>query len=575
MTVVLFFSGQITGAASFFDALSTSLTGAPFFSRGSFDSFSGSIDDNSIVKVSSNAGYVDDILLVFLDKVSFFDRKRIFDSAGGRCVGFLEPANLFVLQVSFNGLDEAGALCENLMKESGVLYACGSYAFRYNDDYTPNDPFDGIDTGYDRWDENNPGGSTWWLEAIEARNAWGYSSYFNHINIGIVDSGFDTTNPDLNGKIIFPTGTLARQNIPSAHGTHVSGIIAARGNNGKGIAGICQNSALTCVDWEPEEGQNWIPDLRIIFGVGYAIKAGAKVVNLSVGSSGSIPDGKPAYPALWMNAEAALVSVYTALLYKEGYDFVIVQSAGNGDSNGNAVNAFNNGSFCCITEDNSLSEIVGVPAKDILDRIIIVGCARNLGSGQFAQTSYSNVGSRVDICAPGSGIYSCSTAENDYYQYMSGTSMAAPAVTAVASLVWSVNPALTGAQVKSIVCDPSNTRYDVPPAGNPFWSTPDYQSYRLVNAKLAVEAAIKTIAATGIVKGRTVDSFGQGKSCEITADKGNKEFSFCSGSDGYFEFILPAGDAEIQLINSDATYTAIHAAVSAGGTADLGDIITV
>lgn len=575
MTIILFFSGQMTGVTSFFNSLSTALTGAPLFSLGSFDSFSSGLDDENIVKLSSNTGYVDDILLVFMEKVSLFERNSIFKSVDGRCIGYLEPARLFVLQVSFDNLDESEALCKRLMQEPGVVFACGSYAFKYESDFTPNDPFDGINTGGDRWDESNPGGSTWWLEAIDARNTWGYSDYFNHINIGIVDSGFDTAHPDLAGKIIFPSNILARQNIPGNHGTHVSGIIAAKGDNGEGISGICQNSTLTCVDWEPEEGQLWIADLRIIFGVGYAVKAGAKVVNLSVGASGSIANGKPAYPELWMDAEAALVSVYTALLIKEGYDFVIVQSAGNGDSNGNAVDAFNNGSFCCITEENSLSKIVGVPAKDIIDRIIVTGCARNRGSGQFVQSSFSNVGSRVDICAPGSSVYSCSTADSNYYQYMSGTSMAAPVVTAIASLVWSINPALTGAQVKSIVCDDANTRYEVPAANDPFWSTPDFQSYRLVNAKLAVEAAIKTIAAVGTVKGRVVDGSGQGRACEIIADTGSNEYRFCSGSDGYFEFILPPGDAGITFTGADSSFVETTVSVVQNETADLGNIVLI
>ena len=140
---------------------------------------------------------------------------------------------------------------------------------------------------------------------------------------------------------------------------------------------------------------------------------GAKVVNLSIGSSGSIDKGQPAYPKLWMDTEGALVSAYTAILISKGYDFVIVQAAGNGDSQGHPVDTFNNGSFCCITEQNALSGIMGVPAKDVLDRIIIAGAAQNLGSDKFIQTGFSNVGSRVSICAPGSWVYSCSLAENN------------------------------------------------------------------------------------------------------------------------------------------------------------------
>jgi len=574
MSFVLLLSSQFPGLTSFLDSVSTVLTGAPYFSLSSSDSFLNDIKDSSIVKLDSNTGYVHDILLVFLkDDVSLLQRHTIFKSVNGFCIGYLKPANLFVLKASFNGVNEMTSLCKTLMQNVGVVYASGSFAFKNKDAYTPNDPFDGLNTGTDRWDESNPGGGTWWLEAIDARNAWGYSSYFNHMNIGIIDSGFDTNHPDLSGKFVFPNALLASENIPTAHGTHVAGIIAAKGDNGTGICGICQNSTLTCVDWEPEQGQYWIADLRIIFGVGYTIADGAKVVNLSIGSSNSIDKGQPAYPALWMNTEGALVSAYTAILISKGYDFVIVQAAGNGDSQGNAVDSFNNGSFCCITEQNALSGIMGVPAKAVLDRIIIAGAAQNSGYDRFIQTSFSNVGSGVSICAPGSWVYSCSLANNNYYQYMSGTSMAAPIVTAVASLVWAVNPKLTGPQVKAIVCNEANTRYNVPPTNDKYWPDAPFQSYRMVNAQLAVEAAIKTAYSVGTVSGKAINSHGNGFECEIKAVCGDKEFNFSCGSDGTFSFLLPPGDAVINFINSDASYTVVNTSVQADKTVDLGQIV--
>ena len=368
---------------------------------------------------------------------------------------------------------------------------------------------------------------------------------------------------------------LSNQNSVTAHGTHVAGIIGAIGDNGIGISGITQNSTLVCVDWQAEKGQLWISDLRIVFGVGYAVKAGARVVNLSIGSSSNIPNGKPSYPKLWMDAEGALVSVYTAMLLNKGYDFVIVQSAGNGDSHGNPVDAFNNGSFCCITEENAMSWILGIPAKDILDRIIITASAKNLGSGNFIQSGFSNVGDQVSICAPGSGLYSCSTLIPGGYQYMSGTSMAAPVVTAVTSLVWSVNPQLTGAQVKAIVCDEANTRYNVPESNDQFWASAPYRSYRMVNAKLAVEAAIKTLYQTGTVSGKAVNSLGSGKACEIMSFCGEKVFNFSCSPDGNFEFILPPGEATLTFTAGDLTQAAVSVTVAENGTVDLGNMLLV
>lgn len=573
MPVLFFLSGVLPGLTGTVDAISISLTGMPYYSITDSSDFLENISDTSIVKLDENTGYVGDILLVFMDKnTSLIKRYNAFRSVGGRCIGYLEPANLFVLQAAFDGAGEMASLAENLMQKDGVLYASGSYAFKNAENYTPNDPFDGLNEGRDHWDDSNPDGGTWWLEAIEARNAWGYRSYFNPIRIGIVDSGFETNHPDLRGKIVFPSRLLSKQNAPGAHGTHVAGIIGALGDNGTGISGIVQHSTLVCVDWQKEKGQLWIEDLRIIFGVGYAIKAGAKVINLSLGSSGSVPEGKPAYPKLWMDAEAALISFYIATFLNKGYDFVIVQSAGNGDSDGNPVDAFNNGSFCAITESNSISALIGVPPKDIIDRIIIAGSARNLGAGNFIQSGFSNVGDQVSICAPGSGVFSCSTPERNYYQYMSGTSMSAPVVTGVSSLVWSVNPLLTGKQVKAIVCDAANTRYTVPETNDKFWPSAPYRSYRMINAKLAVEAALKTLYQTGTVHGKAVDSHGNGTPCEIKAVCGDLEFYFSCSADGIFSFILPPGEAVITFTASGAT-AETAADVVLNETTDSGNIV--
>lgn len=546
VSILFFLSTFLPGLAGLIDTVSISLTGMPYYSLATSSGFLDEITDSSIIQLDENAGYVKNILLVFVDEgASLLQRYQALKSIGGVCIGYLEPANLFVVRTIFNGPEEMKTLCENLSQKDGVLFASGSYAFKNNENFTPNDPFDGLNEGRDIWDETNARGGTWWLEAIDARNAWGYSPYFNAVKVGIVDSGFDTAHPDLAGKITFPSNMLAKQNIPGAHGTHVAGIIGANGNNGIGISGITQNSTLVCVDWQAEEGQLWVSDLRIVFGVGYAVKAGAKVVNLSVGSSSNVPEGKPAYPKLWMDAEGALVSAYMSILFNRGFDFVVVQSAGNGDSKGNPIDAFNNGSFTCITRENCMSALFGVPAEAVLGRIIIAGSARTLGNGNFIQSGFSNVGDQVSICAPGSSLFSCTTAENGSYQYMSGTSMAAPVVTGVASLVWSVNPELTGLQVKSIVCDEANTRYNVPETNDKFWVSVPYRSYRMVNAQLAVEAAVKTLYDTCTVTGRAVDGNGNPKDCEITAVSDGRTFRFSSGLDGTFRFLLPPGAIQL------------------------------
>jgi len=70
--------------------------------------------------------------------------------------------------------------------------------------------------------------------------------------------------------------------------------------------------------------------------------------------------------------------------------------------------------------------------------------------GSTLLADYSNYGKiNVDVFAPGTDIYS--SYPNSTYEYSPGTSMAAPAVSGVAALIWSQNPKLTAAQVKKII----------------------------------------------------------------------------------------------------------------------------
>jgi len=169
-------------------------------------------------------------------------------------------------------------------------------------------------------------------------------------------------------------------------------------------------------------------------------------------------------------------------LYMERDDaeFVIVKSAGN-----DAKDA-----TCDI-----LSYITDPVVKD---RIIVVGAAELVDGGAIRVCDFSNFGSRVDLIAPGANIYSTvqrhflqwSPFINNAYGYMDGTSMAAPHVAGVAAAMWSVNPGLTGAEVKRIICETATGSYYR--ADRTLYSG----SYAMLDAYAAVSAAVgeKTVA---------------------------------------------------------------------------------
>lgn len=445
------------------------------------------ITDSDVSQFDENSGYIKNMLLVFFEEdASFFKKLSALRNTGGAVIGSLPEAELCVVRTSGLNYEKLTALCEKMNENEAVAFASVCPASRINEQYTPNDPFTDYDWYTEYWNEAEPEGNNWWLEATDTRAAWGYDSYFEHINIGIVDGGFNEAHEELDGKIVFPSASEARRNRRSYHGTHVAGIISAKADNGVGVSGICQDATLTCVDWSPSDNQLWIGDVAIFFGLGKVVKAGAKVINFSLGSAGSLGADRREWPAFIMNLDAMLYSCYMAALLNRGYDFVVVQSAGNGNEDGRAIDASSNGCFCAINENNVFIPYIKVKPADLLDRIIVVGSAKT-ENGELIQASSSNVGDRVDICAPGVNVYSCST---EGYMNLSGTSMAAPVVTAVASLVWSVDSTLSGAEVKKIVC--SNTCDTVAPAEDYYFG--EYlsiKSYPLVNAKLAVEAALR------------------------------------------------------------------------------------
>ena len=449
-----------------------------------------------ITALSDGVGYVDDELIIMFEYGAPLSSKlSVLKDIGGRVVGFSAILNKYQVKIRELPFGELCTLCEKLTEHDDVALAVPNMAFIRKEAAVPDDPWtnaEGADQSYG-WDESRPNGGNWWLEATETISAWDYSEYFGKIKIGVLDSGFDTAHEDLEGRISFPSKWFEKRSAPDSHGTHVAGIIAAKANNQKGITGICDNAELVCVDWEADsDGQHWVNEERIVTGFIALVRSGAKVINLSLGSSGSFDKRFEFFWNIGMNIEAGFFSLVISRLLARGYDFVVVQSAGNGDGvTGAPCDSFYNGTFSSITEKNVFAGLSREKKREVLDRIIIVGSVINVFNGEsYYQSSFSNVGANVDICAPGSSVFSCDTAENGNYSYKSGTSMAAPVVTGIAALVWSVNPQLTGAQVRDIVCSPGNSRYG---AEVYFHESLKEYSYPLVNARLSVEAAIATL----------------------------------------------------------------------------------
>ena len=529
MAVVTAFSGlgsHISFAAieeTFTDSLSLVISRSDFLED---------MGNESVVAVDENYGYVKNtVLLFFAEDAGFFRKLNVLHETGGITVGSLPEMNLCVIKTPRMSFDELNAYCETMMEHDAVALATICPVHKLEEQYTPNDPFTDYDWYTEEWNEWSPYGNNWWLEAIDARGAWGYDSLYEHIDIGVVDGGFDTEHDELKGKITFPSRSEELRNRSNSHGSHVAGIISAKADNGVGISGICQDAELICVDWTPSDGQLWIPDAAVLFGIGKVVKAGAKVVNLSVGISNSISSGDSRFISIVNFFDAMIYSYSMGSLLSKGYEFIIVQSAGNGNEDGYAVSASQNGLFTGLKDYGTFLPFAGVDKQDLLDRIIIVGSAGVEGRG-YVQSSSSNVGDVVDICAPGVMVYSCYP-DNDYGM-KSGTSMAAPMVTGVASLVWAVNPDLTAPEVKKIVCE--NTKDVAEPSPDKYFADAGHQSYPMVNAKLAVEAALMKKGGSA-----RVSFSGCSKENVTFTDDSGTEYVFETDELGRLSCVLPFG----------------------------------
>jgi len=210
-----------------------------------------------------------------------------------------------------------------------------------------------------------------------------------------------------------------------AHGSHVSGIIAATRNNGVGMNGVATNVKIMAVRVVPD-GDEYDKDVAL--GIRYAVDNGARIINMSFGK-GYSPKSQ------W---------VYDAIKYAEKKDVLIVNSAGNA-SRDIDVN---------IVYPNDTPDMV----NEISDNFLTIG-ATTLNYNENLLATYTNYGkNNVDIFAPGHDIYSA--IPENRYMYRGGTSMATPAVSGIAALIRSYYPRLSASQVKQILMN-SGSKLDI------------------------------------------------------------------------------------------------------------------
>jgi subtilisin family serine protease/PKD repeat protein len=307
------------------------------------------------------------------------------------------------------GLDVFDAM-ELLDGQGDVLWSSPNFYFEGDPrEVIPNDP------GY---------GSQYHHPLMKNNLAWDITYGNPDIIIAITDDGVELNHSDLTTNIWVNPGEIPGNGIdddgngfiddvngwdfssgnnnpnPNSsgndHGTHVAGIVAARTNNGIGVAGVSGHSTIMPIQF---------------YGVGpwtaavcnasftYATDNGANIVNTSYNIDGFAGD-----------------PVFTAgMQYMHDAGVLHFNSAGNNNQLNPARQAFHQTLLTVSTD-----------ASDV-------------------RSSFTNYGTGMDISAPGSSVYSTVTLNG--YGTKSGTSMAAPNAAGAAALIWSANPTWNSYQV--------------------------------------------------------------------------------------------------------------------------------
>ena len=296
------------------------------------------------------------------------------------------------------------------------LFAFAEFDEEFQPQFVPNDTYYSVE---------------WFLPKIQAPSAWDTTTGRTNVVIAILDTGVESTHPDLVGKLV-PGWNFYDNNANTAdafgHGTGVAGVAAAASNNGIGVASLAWLCPIMPIRISNTNGV--ATTSLAAQGVTWAADNGAKVANIS-----------------YIMTSSAVIT--TAAQYLQSKGGLLTISAGNNATfDTNADNAF----------------VLTVSATDQND----------------ALSTFSNTGNNIDLCAPGESIKVLMG--GGLYGTGTGTSLSAPIVAGVAALVMSANPNLTGVQVQQLL---KNNADDL---GQPGWDTSF--GYGRVNAFRSVQAAI-------------------------------------------------------------------------------------
>lgn len=331
----------------------------------------------------------------------------------------------------------------------------------------------------------------WYTDKIAAPSAWDISTGTSSIIVAVLDTGFGLQHEDMLGRwhentgekgptvVEGPAPNCTSRNItpldmscnnidddldgftdnwqgwdfaqgdndPSAgsidalgdfvsHGTIVSGLVGATGNNAVGVASINWGATILPIQVLTDDGEGYSD--TVADGIRYAADRGADVISMSLGAPD--PDGY----------------LKNAIDYATSKGVILVAAAGNDGCD-------------CIIYPANYPDVVAVGASTVEDK----------------RASFSSYGSNLDIMAPGAGTIKAPYWQNSnrttsYTSTANGTSIATPIISGAVALVKSKHSSATSKQIVQILTDST----DRLPEMNSLYHTKQYGFGRINAAKL-------------------------------------------------------------------------------------------